>query len=201
MLNLNSSFYNSPTITELKTRLEPKNGQRASLILCFEKLLVFSSDGYTFQNAHHLSSIVDASKKAAELVWNFCIDKKILQKTECGYSAKEWVEDQGLTPAKKKSFMFVMKKINPKEDFDLSEEQIEHLREVYRSGNGASEAGLAYHWLLNWKNKKKNAGELSQTFRDFDALNTGGFVYKTIKGMSEEEKTRFQATLSEIYSE
>lgn len=149
MLKIDSRFFDGKEIAELCGKMEPTNHQKASIILCFIRLLFLCADGVSFTDCKKLSLRTEATKKAAEVVWDHCVEAGILRDDGQGFSAIDWLREKGIISEEKKKgeseFERIM--IDPQKEFHLSEGQIESLGKKYKTELNLR---IAYHQLWNW---------------------------------------------------
>lgn len=195
MLKIESNFFDCKEVCELRERLEPTNKQISSIILCFIKLLCLCSDGLCFSGSKKLAQRAEASKKAADIVWDFCIEKRILQEGDQGFTAMSWMVARGMVVRKKGKgeSEFDSHRIDPVKDLHLTDDQIEALLKKYRTPLNLR---IAYHNLWNWALKQ---GVDPQKINAFNSLCS--WVYDRV--MTDESFPRdwFTNELKKIYDD
>lgn len=96
MVVLTHEFYLSSTITAIRNCGTNRAGFVLAREAIFIRLLAYSTSGICFESLKHFVSVTNANEQA-KLVWDYCIDAGILQKTESGYSALDWIRSHGMT--------------------------------------------------------------------------------------------------------
>lgn len=64
----------------------------------FIQLLTISADNQRIQSQAELSYRTRTSERQCKIVWDVCIEKNVLRQDGSGWSAREWMEEQGLLP-------------------------------------------------------------------------------------------------------
>ena len=64
----------------------------------FHSLLSESSEGVVFYSAQSLKDISFSTPTQCQIVWDTCIKHNVLRKDGNGYSARAWMQEQGLLP-------------------------------------------------------------------------------------------------------
>lgn len=64
----------------------------------FYSLLSESSEGVVIYSAQGLKDISCSTIAQCQIVWDACIKHNVLRKTGNGFSAREWMQEQGLLP-------------------------------------------------------------------------------------------------------
>lgn len=76
-------------------RGDTKAGER---MFIFYSVLSESSEGIVFSGVQSFQDIVGMTPAQCQIVWDTCIKHNVLRKDGNGYSAREWMQEQGLIP-------------------------------------------------------------------------------------------------------
>lgn len=89
-------------LTEPAISLSENRGKYAAgkiiRMYSFIRLLDFSSEDFCFVSHEHFSKVTGNQIGQCKIVWDICIKHNVLRKDGCGYSAREWMAEQGLLP-------------------------------------------------------------------------------------------------------
>lgn len=89
-------------LTEPAISLSENRGKYAAgkiiRMYSFIRLLDFSSEDFCFVSHEHFSKVTGNQIGQCQIVWDICIKHGVLRKTKHGYSAREWMREQGLLP-------------------------------------------------------------------------------------------------------
>lgn len=127
-------------LTEPVISLSENRGKYAAgkiiRIYSFIRLLDFSSEGFCFASHEHLSKVTGNQIGQCQIVWDICIKYGVLRKTKGGYSAREWMEEQGLLPeeepkqiVQEKQIPEIKEQVRP--NVRLSRSELDALRKDY----------------------------------------------------------------------
>lgn len=87
-------------LTEPAISLSENRGRYAAgkiiRMYSFIRLLDFSSEDFCFASHEHFSKVTGNQIGQCQIVWDICIQYGVLRKTKGGYSAREWMQEQGL---------------------------------------------------------------------------------------------------------
>lgn len=109
----------------------------------FLRLLDLSADGIKFASHEHLSNIICQQAGQCEKVWEICTKHNVLRKDDIGYSAREWMQEQGLLPGVQEQTTQTQQHVQeqPKRQYEykeqvrpnvrLSRKEIEELKKDY----------------------------------------------------------------------
>lgn len=92
---MNNDIFMCPAALELS---EKRNGDSNSSmrVLIFIRILCYSiAGGVCFVDAKSLSAMLNVALKQAQNVWDVCIKHSVLRKDGYGYSAREWMCENG----------------------------------------------------------------------------------------------------------
>lgn len=89
-------------LTEPAISLSENRGKYAAgkiiRMYSFVRLLDFSSEDFCFVSHEHFSKVTGNQIGQCKIVWDICIKHNVLRKDGNGYSAREWMQEQGLLP-------------------------------------------------------------------------------------------------------
>ena len=90
------SVYYLPIMKEITAPIHPRDGFMLARESVFFRLLSFSANGMTFDSASHFARYGALPDKQCDVVWNVCIQHKVLRKSGNAYSALQWMLEAGL---------------------------------------------------------------------------------------------------------
>lgn len=91
----NKLYLTEPAISLLENRGKYAAGKIIRMY-SFIRLLDFSSEDFCFASHEHFSKVTGNQIGQCQIVWDICIKYCVLRKTKGGYSAREWMQEQGL---------------------------------------------------------------------------------------------------------
>jgi hypothetical protein len=93
---------NSLYFTDVVSSLSKSNGRYAAgktiRPFVFIRILDYSAENVVLMSHEHLSNMTSQQIGQCQIVWDTCIKHNVLRKDGNGYSAREWMQEQGLLP-------------------------------------------------------------------------------------------------------
>lgn len=100
-MDIPKEFFYSKTIDEIHSLGSKKNGSYYMREAVFLRLLSFSADGIQFHSFNHFAEVTGCPIKQCETIWEYCLSRQILIETDEGFSAVDWMQNNGLLPFKR----------------------------------------------------------------------------------------------------
>lgn len=136
---------NSIYFTDVVSALSKNQGRYAAgktiRPFIFIRLLDYTSENVIFTSYEHLSNMTSQQAAQCQIVWDTCIKHNVLRKYENGYSAREWMQEQGLLPEEQNQIIASSQPEQPKRQYEakeqvrpnvrLSRKEIEELKKDY----------------------------------------------------------------------
>lgn len=121
---------------ELKKNIGRGDSKSLERMYLLQTLLSESANGAVFCDFHSVKAISSSTDIQCNIVWDICIKNGVLRKTEGGYSAWEWMKEQGLLPdeepkqmVQKKQIPEIKEQVRP--NVRLSRSELDALRKDY----------------------------------------------------------------------
>lgn len=95
MIKLTSRIYSEPTLSLIMASGVAKNGNAFTRAYIFLRLLILSSEDYSFVDSNQFSSVTNMPPKQCELVWGVCMTRNVLRPAYDGFSARQWLIENG----------------------------------------------------------------------------------------------------------
>lgn len=91
---MSNEIFMCPAVIELSQK---SNGDSNSSmrVLIFIRILSYSVSAVRFVDAKMLSTIMGVAVKQAQRVWDVCMNHGVLRQDGMGYSAREWLSENG----------------------------------------------------------------------------------------------------------
>jgi len=91
---MSNEIFMCPAVIEMSQK---SNGDSNSSmrVLIFIRILSYSVSSVRFVDAKALSTIMGVAVKQAQRVWDVCMNHGVLRKDGMGYSAREWLSENG----------------------------------------------------------------------------------------------------------
>lgn len=91
-------LYFHPVMHEITKPIHARDGFMVARESIFFKLLSYCANENTFDSVEQFSRYSMLPLKQCQVVWDVCVGHNVLRKTERGYSAREWMCENGLLP-------------------------------------------------------------------------------------------------------
>lgn len=180
--------------SELKKTSGRGDSKSCERMFVFYCTLSESSNGIIFYTPSSLQIFTQSTQTQCKIVWDICIKHNVLRKDGNGYSAREWMQEQGLLPNTEKNIQTnktedqkskrqyeVKEQVRP--NVRLSRNEIEELKKDY------SDEQIA-RMLDKLSEYKTNTGRNYSS--DYQAIRK--WVYKTL-----DDSPKVQTKTAEVF--
>lgn len=93
-----ASLYFTPVMRKIGEPIHAKDGFASSRESIFFKLLSLCANDNFFSDAAQFARFTSNPRKQCEYVWEICLEHGVLRESDLGYSAIEWMDENGLLP-------------------------------------------------------------------------------------------------------
>lgn len=91
-------LYFHPVMKEITKPLHARDGFMVARESIFFKLLSYCANGHAFEGVEQFAKYAMLPARQCQAVWDVCVKRDVLRKTEDGYTATDWMSENGLLP-------------------------------------------------------------------------------------------------------
>lgn len=89
-------LYFHPVMKEITKPLHARDGFMVARESIFFKLLSYCANGHTFDSAGQFARYAMLPEKQCQAVWDVCVENNVIRDSGCGYTATDWMSENGL---------------------------------------------------------------------------------------------------------
>lgn len=91
-------LYFHPVMKEITKPLHARDGFMVARESIFFKLLSYCANGHKFEDVNQFARYAMLPTKQCQAVWDVCLQQNVIRQSEGGYTATDWMSENGLLP-------------------------------------------------------------------------------------------------------